>query len=165
MDKSHPHIKEGSFCDNMIWGDSFPMIGLTSDHAGFNHKESIKAFLDSQQLIYTDYGTFSNASVDYPDYGHLLASSMEQGKIDIGIAVCGTGNGLGMTLNKHTGIRAAVCWNIEITELVRKHNDANILVLPGRFITPTEAVNFVKIFLSTSFEGGRHLLRIIKIPI
>lgn len=141
------------------------MIGLCSDHAGFELKEFIKEILEEKGLTYKDFGTHSSASCDYADYAHPMAYAVEAGEVYPGIAVCGSGNGIGMTLNKHQGIRAALCWEEEIARLARSHNDANVLVLPGRFISREETTKAVEAFLSTPFEGGRHQDRIHKIPL
>lgn len=140
-------------------------IGLCSDHAGFELKEYIKQILDSRSLSYKDFGTYSSESCDYPDFAHPLALAVENGEVYPGIAFCGTGNGIGITLNKHQGIRAALCWQEEIARLARAHNDANVLVLPGRFISKEEATKAVDVFFNTPFEGGRHQRRIDKIPL
>ncbi len=141
------------------------MIGLCSDHAGFEIKEYIKEILEEKGLPYKDFGTHSTASCDYADYAHPMAYAVEAGEVYPGIAVCGSGNGIGITLNKHQGIRAALCWHEEIARLARAHNDANVLVLPGRFISKEETTKAVHTFLSTPFEGGRHQQRIEKIPL
>ena len=140
-------------------------IGLCSDHAGFELKEQVKAWLESKGLSYQDFGTHSTDSCDYPDYAHPMAQAVEAGDVYPGIAICGTGNGIGMTLNKHQGIRAALCWNAEIAQLARAHNDANVLVMPGRFISWYEAEKILEVFFATEFEGGRHQRRIDKIPV
>lgn len=140
-------------------------IGLASDHAGFAIKEFVRGLLDAKGLAYKDFGTFTPESFDYPDAAHPLANAIEKGEIYPGIAVCGSGNGIAITLNKHQGIRAALCWEAEIARLARAHNDANVLVLPGRFISEEEAQKALEIFLSTPFEGGRHQRRIDKIPV
>ena len=140
-------------------------IGLCSDHAGFELKEQVKAWLESKGLSYQDFGTQSTDSCDYPDYAHPMAQAVEAGDVYPGIAICGTGNGIGMTLNKHQGIRAALCWNAEIAQLARAHNDANVLVMPGRFISWDEAEKILEVFFATEFEGGRHQRRIDKIPV
>lgn len=139
-------------------------IGLSSDHAGYELKEYVKQLLEAKGIPYKDYGTNSTESSDYPDFAHPLALAVERGDVAQGIAVCGTGNGIAMTLNKHMGVRAALSWNAEIAELVRAHNDANVLVMPGRFISKEEATKTVDAFLNTAFEGGRHQRRIDKIP-
>ena len=140
-------------------------IGLCSDHAGFELKEQVKAWLESKGLSYQDFGTHSTDSCDYPDYAHPMAQAVEAGNVYPGIAICGTGNGIGRTLNKHQGIRAALCWNAEIAQLARAHNDANVLVMPGRFISWDEAEKILEVFFATEFEGGRHQRRIDKIPV
>jgi ribose 5-phosphate isomerase B len=141
------------------------VIGLCSDHAGFELKEYIKEIFDSKGVAYKDFGTFSSDSCDYPDYAHPLAEAVEAGEVYPGIAICGSGNGISMTLNKHQGIRAALCWEKEIASLARLHNDANVLVMPGRFVSHGEALSIMESFLNTAFEGGRHQKRIDKIPV
>ena len=141
------------------------IIGLASDHAGFPLKEHIKTYLDEHGLVYKDFGTHSTESCDYPDYAHPLARAVQNGEVSRGIAVCGSGEGISITLNKHRGIRAALCWTPEIAGLSRRHNDANILALPGRFITPEEADAIVDVFLTSTFEGGRHQRRVEKIDL
>ena len=140
-------------------------IALCSDHAGYELKSIIEGYLESQDIEYEDFGTISADSCDYPDFAHPAAEAIEDGRCYPGIAICGTGNGIGMTLNKHQGIRAALCWNADLARLARQHNDANCLVLPGRFIDPATAINLVDIFLNTKFEGGRHERRVAKIPL
>ncbi|MEG1685321.1 MAG: ribose 5-phosphate isomerase B [Bacteroides sp.] len=140
-------------------------IGLASDHAGYVLKEFVKEWLTSKGMVYKDFGTNSTASVDYPDYAHPLAKSVEKGECKLGIAICGSGNGINMVLNKHQGIRAALCWEPELAHLARQHNDANVLVMPGRFISNEKAETIVSEFFATDFEGGRHQKRIDKIPI
>lgn len=139
-------------------------IGLASDHAGFPLKEYIIELFDKQGVNYIDFGTHSTESVDYPDFAHKLGKAIDNKECDFGIAICGTGNGINMALNKHQHVRAALCWNKEIAELVRMHNDANVLVMPGRFITQEGALEMVNTFFNTNFEGGRHQTRIDKIP-
>lgn len=141
------------------------MIGLASDHAGFELKQFVRQYLDDKGFEYKDYGTYSEASCDYPDFGHALAKGIEAGECEKGIAVCGSGEGISITLNKHQGIRAALCWIPEIAHLARLHNDANVLVMPGRFITNEEADAIMDEYLSTDFEGGRHARRVAKIPV
>ncbi len=140
-------------------------IGLASDHAGYPLKEQVKEWLTSLGYNYKDYGTYSTDSCNYPDFGHALATAIENGTHTTGIAICGTGNGINMSVNHHKGIRGALCWAPEIAELARQHNDANILVMPGRFISEQDAKKCVETFLSTPFEGGRHLARIKAIPV
>ncbi len=141
------------------------MIGLASDHAGYDLKQFIKTYLDRRGVAYIDYGTDSPASCNYADYGHLLADAVEKGKVYPGIAICGSGNGINMTVNKHSGIRAALCWNAEMAYMARLHNDANILTLPGRYLSMNETEKILDIFLDTAFEGGRHQSRIDSISI
>jgi len=138
---------------------------ITADHAGFRLKEKVVRWLIANRYEVKDIGTFSEESVDYPDFAHPLCESVEKGDYRFGITICGSGNGINMTSNKHRGIRSAVCWNEEISRLARAHNDANICALPGRFMTEAEAIVVVKTFLTSSFEGGRHKRRIDKIPL
>ena len=135
-------------------------IGIASDHAGFEMKEFLVGFLMSQGYSVKDYGTNSSESVDYPVYAHALAKGYEEGEYDLGIALCGSANGMAMALNKHSAIRAAICWTKEISKLARTHNDANICSLPARFIDNQLAADIVEIFLNTEFEGGRHQKRV-----
>jgi ribose 5-phosphate isomerase B len=139
-------------------------IIIASDHAGFRLKEKLIKWLISSRYEVKDLGSFSEDSVDYPDYAHPLAVAVEKGEFAYGITICGSGNGINMVSNKHQMIRSAVCWNEDISRLARSHNDANICALPGRFLTEGEAIVIVKTFLSTPFEGGRHKRRIEKIP-
>lgn len=140
-------------------------IAIASDHAGYELKEYLKPYLEERGNELIDFGTNSSESCDYADYAHPAAEAVESGKCDIGIGICGSGNGMQMTLNKHQGIRAALCWLPEIAKLAREHNDANFLVLPARFITKEEAKKLVDVYLNTPFEGGRHLRRINKMPL
>ncbi|TCO10959.1 ribose 5-phosphate isomerase B [Natronoflexus pectinivorans] len=137
-------------------------IAIGCDHAGYELKEILKAYLQTQNYEIIDFGTHSTDSVDYADYAHPLAVSVESGNCDIGVTICGSGNGINMTANKHKGIRSALCWMPEISRLARLHNDANVCSLPGRFITVEDAKKIVDLFLSTEFEGGRHTERIRK---
>lgn len=139
-------------------------IALGSDHAGFELKQAVIQHLDKKNYILVDYGTFTGESVDYPDYVHPLAEAVEQGFQQFGILMCGSGNGVNMTANKHQGVRAAICWTEEIACLARQHNDANVLTLPARFLNQQTALNIVDAFLNCSFEGGRHAKRVEKIP-
>ncbi|NCC09720.1 MAG: ribose 5-phosphate isomerase B [Bacteroidia bacterium] len=141
------------------------MIGICSDHAGYELKLYVRTWLEAKGYAYKDFGTSSTESVDYPDFAHPLAEAVERGECYPGIAICGSGNGINMTLNKHQGVRAALCWIPEIAHLARLHNDANVLVMPGRFITTQEADAILTAFFSTDFEGGRHQNRIDKIPL
>lgn len=144
--------------------DKERMIGLASDHAGYEMKEMVKNYLDKKGLAYKDFGTYSNDSCDYPDFAHPLALAIENGDVYPGIAMCGSGEGMSITLNKHQGIRASLVWSPELAHMTRLHNDANILVLPARYISENEADKIMDEFLSTDFEGGRHVRRIEKIP-
>ena len=140
-------------------------IAICADHAGFELKEVISIYLqDKKPVKFKDFGTFSNQSCDYADYAHPMASAIEQGEFDFGISICGSGNGISMTMNKHQGIRAALCWNEEIVQLGRQHNNANVLSLPARYISQETAIKMVDAFFSTDFDGGRHQNRIDKIP-
>ncbi|MCQ2350684.1 MAG: ribose 5-phosphate isomerase B [Paludibacteraceae bacterium] len=138
-------------------------IGIASDHAGFMLKEYVKEYLKGKVFEMIDFGTNSEESCDYPDFGHKLGSAVNEGKVNFGIAICGSGNGISMTVNKYRNVRAALCWKAEITKLARQHNDANIISLPARFISEAEAETFLDIFFSTDFEGGRHERRVTKI--
>lgn len=140
-------------------------IGLASDHAGFEMKQHVKAWLETNGYTYRDFGTYTEESCDYPDCAHPLAEAVEAGTVGAGIALCGSGNGISMTLNKHQGIRAAICWNRELATLSREHNNANVLVLPARFIDRHTAGEMLEAFLSTAFIGGRHQRRVDKIPV
>ena len=139
-------------------------IAIGNDHAGTEYKLAIVGLLKSMDIQVTNYGTDGTDSVDYPDFIHPVAKDVENGNVTFGIVVCGTGNGATMTANKHQKVRCALCWNKEITALAREHNDANILSLPARFISLTQALEMVKTFLNTEFEGGRHERRVEKIP-
>lgn len=138
-------------------------IAIGSDHAGFELKEVLKDYLIDKGININDFGPESDARTDYADYAHPVANFVENNNDYLGILICGSGNGINMTANKHQAIRSALCWNSEIAELARLHNDANILVLPARFITKEEAIKCVELFFSTKFEGGRHTDRVNKI--
>ncbi len=140
-------------------------IAIAADHAGYSLKELLKVWLLENNYIVTDFGTNSSESCDYADFAHPMANSVEKMENLIGISVCGSGNGINMTVNKHKGIRAALCWNREIAILARAHNNANVCSLPARFISNDEAFDIIRSFLITPFDGGRHLNRINKIPI
>jgi len=140
-------------------------IAVASDHAGYERKQAVLKFLKEQGIEYKDFGAYSSESSDYPDFAHPLAEAVSKGEFEKGITLCGSGNGINMTANKHQGIRSAICWLPEIAELARLHNDANICALPARYVTDKEAVEIVTVFLSTGFEGGRHVNRINKIPV
>ena len=140
-------------------------IGLASDHAGFALKQFVKKYLDEKGWAYKDYGTYTEDSCDYSDFGHALARGIEEGEVYPGIAICGSGEGINMTLNKHQSIRAGLCWIPEIAHLIRQHNNANVLVMPGRFIDEDMARKIMDEYFATEFEGGRHQKRIDKIPV
>lgn len=140
-------------------------IAICSDHAGYELKLQLMDYLSTKAKELKDFGAFSSESSDYPDYAHPMAAAVESQEFDYGISICGSGNGISMTVNKHAGIRAALCWSAEIAQLARLHNNANVLSLPARFVTFGEAKNMVDIFFSTDFEGGRHQKRIDKIPL
>lgn len=140
-------------------------IGIASDHAGYDLKEAIKKYLVEQGVVATDFGTNSTDSCDYPDFAHPLANAVEQGTCEFGIAICGSANGITMTVNKHQGCRAAICWEPELAALARQHNNANVLSLPARFISEEKALEIVKTFFANDFEGGRHERRVEKIAI
>tara|TARA_R110002050_G_scaffold16719_1_gene50380 strand:+ start:9608 stop:10039 length:432 start_codon:yes stop_codon:yes gene_type:complete len=139
-------------------------IAIGNDHAGTEYKLAVVGLLKSMNIDVENYGTDGTDSVDYPDFIHPVATAVENNKVDLGIIICGSGNGASMTANKHQGIRCALCWTKEIVALAREHNDANILSLPARFISLPQALEMVKTFLDTQFEGGRHERRIEKIP-
>ena len=141
------------------------IVGIASDHAGYALKQFVKTYLDDRSIAYKDYGTYSEESCDYSDFGHALARGIEAGEVYPGIAICGSGEGIAMTLNKHQSIRAGLCWIPEIAHLCRQHNDANVLVMPGRFIDETMATRIMDEFFTTDFEGGRHQARIDKMPV
>ena len=138
-------------------------IGIAYDHAGYQMKEFLVGYLSSKGFDVVDFGTYSEESIDYPDFGHALASAIEAGEMVRGIGLCGSGEGMAMTLNKHQGIRAGLCWNTDVAGLIRQHNNANVVVLPARFISNDEAMAIVEKFLTTDFEGGRHIARVEKI--
>lgn len=141
-------------------------VAFASDHAGFDLKEIIKSYVEKKgNYEIVDFGTYSSESCDYADFAHPAAKAVETGECDFGIAMCGSGNGIQMTLNKHQGIRAALCWLPELAVLARQHNDANFLVMPARFISVEDAYEIVDAYLATGFEGGRHARRIAKIPV
>ena len=138
-------------------------IAIGSDHAGYDYKEEIISFIEGKGLAYKDFGTHSNESADYPDYAHPVANAVEKGEAAFGVLVCGSGNGVAITANKHQGIRAAICWGEELAKLAREHNNANVLCIPSRFVREDDAEKMVATFISTSFEGGRHEKRVDKI--
>ena len=136
-------------------------IALGADHAGFAYKQILLAHLSQNEL--KDFGTYSTDSVDYPDFAHPVALAVESGEYDLGILICGSANGVAMAANKHQGVRAAICWTVELAVLARTHNDANVLCLPARFISEADAQAICDAFLQTEFEGGRHANRVHKI--
>ena len=148
MKPLYPHIKK---------------IVIGSDHAGFEYKEIIANELTHQNLTIQDFGTFNTTSVDYPDFAHLVAQAVQNNEVSFGILICGSGNGVAITANKHKNIRAALCWTTAIAMLARQHNDANIICIPARFVDITTAQHMVEIFLQTPFESGRHQKRVDKI--
>ncbi len=139
-------------------------VAVACDHAGFERKQTVLKYFQEQGIEYKDFGAFSEESSDYPDYAHPLANAISNKEFDLGITLCGSGNGINMTANKHQGIRSALCWMPEIARLARLHNDANVCAIPARFVTDEEAVEITRVFLTTEFEGGRHIQRINKIP-
>ncbi len=138
-------------------------IAIGSDHAGYDYKMNLVKWLGEKSMQTIDLGVHENVSVDYPDYAHPVAASVEKNESAFGILLCGTGNGVCMTANKHQGIRAAMCWDSDVTKLVRQHNNANIICLPARFIALDLAKSLIEIFIQTEFEGGRHGRRVEKI--
>jgi len=140
-------------------------LGIASDHAGYEYKQKLISYLTKKGHEVIDYGTDSTESCDYPDYAHALANAVESGEVEKGISLCGTGNGMALTLNKHQGVRAGLAWGTEIAKLVKQHNNANILVMPARFISYRMAVELVKVWMTTEFEGGRHQRRLDKVPV
>ncbi|HNP33753.1 MAG TPA: ribose 5-phosphate isomerase B [Flavobacterium sp.] len=138
-------------------------ISIGNDHAGPDYKKAIVTFLEQNGYEVLNHGTDTFDSVDYPDFGHPVAIDVESGKADFGVVICGSGNGINMTVNKHQGIRSALCWTKEIAGLARQHNDANIISIPARFTSIQQAVEMVNTFLNTAFEGGRHANRVNKI--
>jgi ribose 5-phosphate isomerase B len=138
-------------------------IAIGSDHAGYDHKEELISFLEAKDLPYHDYGTHTKDSVDYPDFAHPVAEAVEKGHAAFGILLCGSANGVGITANKHKGVRAAICWGEELAKLAREHNDANVICIPARFVREGDAEKMVQLFMTTEFEGGRHKRRVEKI--
>ncbi len=138
-------------------------ISIGNDHAGPDYKKAIVTMLQAKGHEVTNYGTDTTESVDYPDFGHAVAKDVSEGKADLGIVICGSGNGIAMTVNKHAKVRAALCWTKEIAALARLHNDANIISIPARYTSIQQAIEMVETFLSTEFEGGRHQTRVNKI--
>ena len=140
-------------------------IGLASDHAGYALKQYVKGYLAEKGIEYEDFGCYNEESCDYPDFAHKLGEAIDNETLTTGIAICGSGEGINMTLNKHQSIRAGLCWIPEIAHLIRQHNNANVLVMPGRFIDEDTARAIMDEYFSTEFEGGRHQKRIDKIPV
>lgn len=138
-------------------------VAIGCDHAGFDYKEDLISFLEGKGIAFKDFGTYSKDSVDYPDFAHPVASAVENGEAAFGILLCGSANGVAITANKHQGIRAGLCWGEEIAQLVRAHNNANIICIPARFVREGDAEKMVNTFMTTAFEGGRHGLRVDKI--
>lgn len=140
-------------------------VGIACDHAGFALKKFVIEYLEAHGYQYKDYGTYSDMSCDYPDFGHALAEGITSGEVYPGIGICGSGEGISITLNKHAGVRAGLAWCPEIGQLIRQHNDANVLVLPGRFVDNKTVAKIMDNFFTTSFEGGRHERRVKKIDL
>ena len=140
-------------------------IGLASDHAGYLLKQYVKEYLEQKGYEYEDFGCYNEDSCDYPDFAHKLGFAIDEGSVKVGIAICGSGEGISMTLNKHQKVRAALVWIPEIAHMTRLHNDANVLVMPGRYISEETAREIMDEFFATDFEGGRHIRRVEKIPI
>ena len=138
-------------------------VAIGCDHAGFDYKEDIISFLDGKNISWKDFGTYSANSVDYPDFAHPVSNAVENGDASFGILICGSANGVAMTANKHQSIRAAICWGEELAELARKHNNANIICIPARFVSEGLVEKMIDIFMHTAFEGGRHNNRVEKI--
>ncbi len=141
-----------------------PSFAVASDHAGYRLKEVLKKYLTDQGHEVKDFGAYSEESADYPDFAHPMAEAVEKEEFRFGLTVCGSGNGITMAANKHQGIRAAYCWNAEIASLARQHNDANVVSMPGRYLTDEQGVEILQAFIDAEFEGGRHQRRIDKIP-
>lgn len=138
-------------------------VAIGADHAGFEYKELIANFLKEKGIAYKDFGTYSSESTDYPNFAHPVASAVEDGEASFGILVCGSGNGVAITANKHQGIRAALCWQEELAKLAREHNNANVICIPQRFVPQELALKMAETFMNTAFEGGRHQRRVDKI--
>ena len=143
--------------------DKNTVIPIGADHAGYELKQEIIAHFSKLGYSFKDYGCHSTESIDYPDFGHPVADHVQKNNEALGIVICGSGNGINMTVNKHQGIRSALCWNRELAELARQHNNANIIALPARFVDQINAFQMVEAFLTTAFEGGRHERRVNKI--
>ncbi len=140
-------------------------IGIACDHAGYEMKEFLVGYLAAKGFEVMDFGCDSPESVDYPDFGHQLGNAIDNGELEIGVGLCGSGEGMSMTVNKHQKVRAGLCWNTDVATLIRQHNNANVIVFPARFISNDEAVAMLDKFLETPFEGGRHERRVAKIAL
>ncbi|MEI7594393.1 MAG: ribose 5-phosphate isomerase B [Bacteroidota bacterium] len=138
-------------------------IAIGCDHAGYELKLKVEEFLIKNNILFENFGTYTKDSVDYPDFVHPVGKAVNDGKVDLGIVLCGSANGVNMVVNKYINVRSAICWKKEIAELARQHNDANILALPARYLSVEDALEIVNVFLNTKFEGGRHLTRVNKI--
>ena len=138
-------------------------IAIGCDHAGVDYKDAIKTYLESNGFSVKDFGTYTKDSVDYPDFAHPVAASVENNETAFGILICGSANGVAITANKHAGVRAAICWGDELASLARQHNDANVICIPARFVDENTAIKMVETFMNTGFEGGRHEGRVRKI--
>ncbi|MCF6332267.1 MAG: ribose 5-phosphate isomerase B [Draconibacterium sp.] len=141
------------------------VIAIASDHAGFAKKQVILGYLKEKGIKIKDFGCFSEESVDYPVYGHLIGNAIDSGAYEIGITFCGSGQGISLAANKHQKVRSAICWNAEIATLAIQHNNANVCSIPGRFVSDEEAIAIVEAFLSAEFAGGRHARRVAQIPL
>jgi ribose 5-phosphate isomerase B len=140
-------------------------IAIASDHAGFEKKQLIIRFFEENEILYKDFGCFSNVPCDYPDFAHAIASAIDSGEYETGITFCGSGQGISITANKHQNVRSGLCWNEEIGILAKEHNNANICAIPARFVSDEETLLIVKAYLHAEFKGGRHAARIAKIPL
>ncbi|NQU53376.1 MAG: ribose 5-phosphate isomerase B [Bacteroidetes bacterium] len=141
------------------------VIALASDHAGFEKKQVILNYLNEKEIEFKDFGCFSEESVDYPEFAHLIGDAIDKGEYETGITFCGSGQGISIAANKHQNVRSAICWSAEIATLSKQHNNANICAVPGRFVSNEEAIAIVDAFLTAEFEGGRHARRIAQIPL
>jgi ribose 5-phosphate isomerase B len=141
------------------------VIALASDHAGYEKKQVVINYFKEKGIEFKDFGSYSGESVDYPEFAHAIGAAINNGEYEIGITFCGSGQGISIAANKHQKVRSATCWNSEIASLAKRHNDANICAVPGRFVTDKEAIEIVEAFLNAKFEGGRHARRIAKIPL
>ncbi len=147
---------------DLIFNQTLP-VAIGADHAGYEYKEMLKSMLEAQGWQVNDKGTHSLDSVDYPDFAHPVAADVEQGEAAFGVLICGSGEGVCITANKHAGVRAALCWNNEVAQLSRQHNNANVICLPARFVSQDQAKEMLQSFIDTAFEGGRHANRVNKI--